>query len=52
MVWEETPLNSTRDKLTEMDVQSVVFNPVANPGKPTDYFEMMSENTNQITALK
>lgn len=51
MVWEEVPLNSTRDRLTEMGVQSVVFNPAANPGKPTSYFEMMSENTNQVTAL-
>ena len=52
MVWEEAPLNSTRDRLTEMGVQSLVFNPVANPGKATDYFEMMDKNTSQITAKK
>jgi len=52
MVWEETPLDSTRGRLTEMGVQSVVFNPAANPGKPTDYFEMMNKNTDQITAPK
>jgi zinc transport system substrate-binding protein len=52
MIWEAMPLNSTREKLIEMGVQSVVFNPIANPGEPTDYFGMMDENINQITVLK
>ena len=50
MIWEATPSNSTRDRLIEMGVQSVVFDPAANPGESTDYFGMMDENISQITA--
>jgi zinc transport system substrate-binding protein len=49
MIWEAKPLSSTRERLIEMGVQSVVFDPAANPGESTDYFGMMDENISQIT---
>ena len=52
VIWEAMPLNSTHDRLIEMGVQSVVFDPGANPVEPADYVELMAKNTGRIAALK
>ena len=51
MVWEGTPLDSVREKLTQMDIHSVVFSPAANRSVQHDYFAVMENNLLRLTAL-
>jgi len=44
MFWEDTPLDSVRQKLNEMGVESFVFNPAGNTPHEGDYFSVMEQN--------
>lgn len=48
MIWEGTPLDSAREKLAQMGVDSVIFSPAGNLKGVTDYFEMMDNNLGRI----
>jgi zinc transport system substrate-binding protein len=44
MFWEDTPLDSVRQKLKKMGVESFVFNPAGNKPHEGDYFSVMEQN--------
>lgn len=51
MIWENTPLDSVREKLTGMGIHVVVFNPAANVPANGDYFTAMQQNVYGLIAL-
>lgn len=50
IIWEDTPLPETSDKLAEMGLTSVVFNPCGNTPDEGDYLSVMTKNVNNLKA--
>ena len=48
MIWEDEPLPETTQKLQEMEIKSVVFNPCANVPDEGDYLSVMNSNINNL----
>jgi zinc transport system substrate-binding protein len=51
MIWEDTPLESVREKLLEMDIQVIVFNPAGNTPLQGDYFGVMEKNILEVESV-
>lgn len=52
MLWEETPLEETRKRLTDQfGVRSVVFDPCGNQPETGDYLTVMRSNVEALEAL-
>jgi zinc transport system substrate-binding protein len=51
MIWEDTPLDSVREKLEQMGIQVVVFSPVGNVPAMGDYFTVMEQNLAGLRAF-
>ena len=51
MIWEASPIVSVQQKLLQMGVVSVVFDPVGNMPHQGDYFAVMSQNLLRLNAL-
>ena len=52
MLWEETPLEETRKRLTDQfRVRSVVFDPCGNQPETGDYLTVMRSNVEALEAL-
>ena len=50
MLWEDAPLESTRDQLAARGIRSVVFNPCGNRPAEGDYLTMMQANLEAVAA--
>lgn len=48
MIWEEAPLDTVREKLAQMDIHVVVFNPSGNVPEEGDYFMVMEKNSHDL----
>ena len=48
MIWEDEPLPETTQKLQEMEIKSVVFNPCANVPDEGDYLSVMNSNIDNL----
>jgi len=48
MIWEDEPLSETTQKLQEMEIKSVVFNPCGNVPDKGDYLSVMNSNINNL----
>ena len=48
MIWEATPLPEVSDKLAQLEIMSVVFEPAGNRPESVDYFEVMDRNRQQL----
>jgi len=44
MIWEEAPLNSVKEKLTQMGIDVAVFDPSGNVPSKGDYLTVMEQN--------
>ena len=51
MLWEGEPIAQTADRLREMDLESVVFNPCANRPESGDYLSVMEANAAGIESI-
>lgn len=51
MIWEASPIVSVQQKLLQMGVVSVVFDPVGNMPYQGDYFAVMNQNLLRLNAL-
>ena len=48
MIWEDETLPETTQKLQEMEIKSVVFNPCGNVPDNGDYLSVMNSNINNL----
>ena len=48
MLWEAEPLTGTKDRLAEMGVRVVVFNPAGNRPGSGDYLDVMDANVSRM----
>jgi zinc transport system substrate-binding protein len=51
MIWEEAPLDSVKEKLAQMSISIVVFNPAGNVPATGDYFSVMEQNILGVRAF-
>jgi zinc transport system substrate-binding protein len=51
MLWEDTPLDETRERLQQLGVRSVSFRTVSTPPATGDYFSVMKTNLEQLGKL-
>ncbi len=51
MIWEDTPLDSVREKLLQMGIHVVVFSPTGNVPSDGDYFTVMERNLAGLRAF-
>ncbi len=51
MIWEDEPLTSTAQRLSDTGIMSVPFQPVANRPDEGDYLSVMRENTERIESM-
>jgi zinc transport system substrate-binding protein len=51
MVWENEPIKAAVDKLHEMGINSVVFNPCGNRPKEGDFMSVMKQNVDQLESV-
>jgi zinc transport system substrate-binding protein len=51
MIWEGTPLSATEDRLSQMGINSVVFDPCANVPDDGDFIEVMRQNIENLKAV-
>ena len=51
MIWEGEPLPETAEKLAEMGIVSIVFDPVANVPESGDYLTAMQQNIENLTQI-
>ena len=52
MIWEAQPSLEVFERLQNLGINSVVFDPVANLPSVGDYFAVMDDNLKQLTAVK
>ena len=50
MIWEDEPLSATRDRLTQLGVEVVVFRPLGNRWPHGDFGALMTENIARFRA--
>ena len=48
MIWEDEPLPVVTQKLQEMEIKSVVFNPCGNVPDKGDYLSVMNSNIDNL----
>jgi zinc transport system substrate-binding protein len=48
MLWEDEPLESTRNRLAEAGIRCIVFNPCGNRPASGDYLTVMKSNLNNL----
>jgi len=48
MIWEDEPLQATKDRLAAADIRSAVFHPVANRPDDGDFLSVMRANAKRI----
>jgi zinc transport system substrate-binding protein len=51
MIWESEPLPETADRLRELDVESIVFDPCGNEPQHGDFLTVMSHNLTQLRKI-
>ena len=51
MVWEGEPLTDTVDKLAELGIGSIVFDPVAGVPESGDFLAVMQQNANNLSQI-
>jgi hypothetical protein len=51
MVWEGQPIRAAIEKLNEMGISSVVFNPCGNMPKDGDFMSIMQQNVSNLGAV-
>ncbi len=52
MIWENEPLPEIKEKLLEMKIKSVVFNPCGNTSEEGDYLSVMKRNIYNLKLIK
>jgi len=52
MIWENEPLPEIKEKLLEMKIKSVVFNPCGNTPEEGDYLSVMKRNIYNLKLIK
>ena len=52
MIWENEPLPEIKEKLHEMKIKSVVFNPCGNTPEEGDYLSVMKRNIYNLKLIK
>ncbi len=52
MLWENTPMDKTQNKFSEMNVELSVFNPCANKPLKGDFISVMSENVKLFSSFQ
>lgn len=50
MIWEDTPLPETRQRLESLGLRCVVFNPCGNTPEEGDYLTVMRQNAERLAA--
>jgi zinc transport system substrate-binding protein len=48
MVWEGVPLAATANRLAEMGIESVVFDPCGNTPEEGDFMTVMRRNAEEL----
>ncbi len=51
MIWEGEPLPKTKERLQQMGVQIVVFDPVGNAPETGDFMSVMEDNIKQLQSV-
>ena len=51
MIWEAEPLPKTKERLQQMGVQIVVFDPVGNAPETGDFMSVMEDNIKQLQSV-
>ncbi len=51
MIWEGEPLPETVEKLAEMGISSLVFDPAANRPETGNYLTVMQRNANHLSQI-
>ena len=51
MIWENTPVSEAREKLTEIGMQSTVFNPCGNVPESGDFMTVMKKNIQDLESV-
>ena len=52
MIWEDAPLPETKKRLQEMNIESIVFNPVSIKPEKGDFISIMSANVHELKKIK
>jgi len=48
MIWEDTPIDETKEQLESLGVESIVFNPSGNAPEKGDYMSVMYQNVENL----
>ncbi len=51
MIWEDAPVSESVDKLNELGISSIVFNPAGNRPESGDFLTVMRENVKNLRGL-
>ncbi|MEE9238073.1 MAG: zinc ABC transporter substrate-binding protein, partial [Thermodesulfobacteriota bacterium] len=48
MIWEDTPIKETTERLESIEINSIVFNPCGNIPENGDYISVMKQNVENL----
>ncbi|MDA2918341.1 metal ABC transporter substrate-binding protein [Desulfobacterota bacterium AH_259_B03_O07] len=51
MIWENTPINDTKERLESLGISSIVFNPSGNAPEKGDYMSVMYQNVENLSIV-
>lgn len=51
MIWEDTPMKETDEKLKSLGIRSIVFNPCGNLPENGNYFSVMTHNVENLKTV-
>jgi len=51
MIWEDTPMKETDEKLKSLGIRSIVFNPCGNSPENGDYLSVMTHNVENLKTV-